>query len=167
MTTESQTVGATESSQAIIPQTTELNLDTEQQLGLALCMDMSKRLVAITGAAGTGKTTLLKTGYKEYTDSGYSVKLAAPTGKAAKRIEEVTGFPASTVHRLLEFSHPGEVDEKTGKVYGDSVPKRNMNNPLDCDVLFVDEYTMVNQNLHRDILDAMKPGSILRCFGVP
>lgn len=165
MTTDSQPVEVTESSQDTSPQTTEINLDTEQQQGLALCMDMSKRLVAVTGAAGTGKTTLLKKGYKEYTDSGYLVKLAAPTGKSAKRIEEVTGFPASTVHRLLEFSHPGEVDEKTGKVYGDSVPKRNMRNPLDCDVLFVDEYTMVNQQLHRDILDAMKPGSILRCFG--
>ena len=143
----------------------ELVLDTEQTLAVTLCMDTDKRIVSVTGPAGTGKTTILKTTYKAFIDAGYSVALCALAGKAARRITEVTGFPASTIHKLLEFSRPGEVDEKTGKYYGESRPKRDMDNPLIQDVIFVDEYAMVNQQLHRDILDAMKAGAIIRCFG--
>lgn len=143
----------------------EISLDSEQQLAVTLCMDLTKRIVSVTGAAGTGKTTILETTYAAFIEAGYSVKLAALAGKAAKRIEEVTGFPAMTIHRTLEFSHPGEVDPKTGKTYGISTPKRNMNYPIDCDVLFVDEYAMVNHELHRDIIDGLKRGALLRCFG--
>jgi exodeoxyribonuclease V alpha subunit len=165
MTTEPQPGEVTESSQDTTNQIQGLVLDTEQELAVTLCQDQSKRIVSVTGPAGTGKTTLLKKSFASYIEAGYRAALAAPTGKAAKRIQEVTGFDAMTIHRLLKFTHPGEVDEKTGKPFGVSQPRHNRNNPLEYDVLFVDEYTMVNHQLHRDIIDAMKPGSILRCFG--
>ena len=165
MTTEQQSVEVTASSPDTSLSIQDITLDTEQQLAVNSCMDMSKRIVSVTGAAGTGKTTILKTVYRQFIENGYSVALAAPTGKASKRIEEVTGFPSTTVHRLLEFTHPGEVDQKTGKPYGISQPKRHDRAPLDQDVIFIDEYTMINQQLHRDIISAMKPGALLRCFG--
>lgn len=165
MSTEQQSAEVTESSPDTFPTTQGIQLDTEQQTAVSLCMDMSKRIVSVTGAAGTGKTTILKNAYQQFVDNGYKVALAAPTGKASKRIEEVTGFPSTTVHRLLEFTHPGEVDEKTGKPYGMSIPKRMERRPLDEDIIFIDEYTMINHQLHRDIISAMKPGALLRCFG--
>lgn len=165
MTTEVQPEEVTESSLDTTNTTNEITLDTEQELAVSLCLDRSKRIVSVTGQAGSGKTTCLKKSFSSFIAAGYVTALAAPTGKAAKRIQEVTGFDAMTVHRLLAFSHPGEVDEKTGKPYGVSQPKYKRGNPLPYDVIFIDEYSMVNQELHRDIIDAMKPGSILRCFG--
>lgn len=165
MTTDPQSEAATESFQDTILTTNEIVLDTEQELAVSLCLDQTKRIVSVTGQAGSGKTTTLKKSFKTFIEGGYSAALAAPTGKAAKRIQEVTGFDAVTVHRLLEFNHPGDPDPKTGKVIGVSTPQRNRNRPLDYDVIFIDEYTMVNHQLHRDIIDAMKPGAILRCFG--
>lgn len=128
-------------------------------------MDITKRIVSVTGKAGTGKTTILKTTYTNFVDGGYTVALCALAGKAAKRINEVTGFPATTIHRLLEFSMPGELDEDTGKFHNDSHPKRCRKYPLDHDVIFVDEAAMINHQLYRDIIDAMKPGAIVRFFG--
>lgn len=165
MTTESQTDVPTVSSQDTSLTTQDIVLDTEQQLALKLCMDVNNRIASVTGPAGTGKTTILENAYKAYVDAGYSVALAALAGKAARRITEVTGLPASTVHRLLEFSHPGEQDPVTGKYYYESTPKRNMKRRLDQDVIFIDEYTMINHQLHRDIIDALKNGALLRCFG--
>ena len=165
MTTEAQSVEATESLVDTSLPTTEISLDTEQQAAVTLCMDITKRIVSVTGRAGTGKTTILKTTYANFVESGYTVALAALAGKAAKRINEVTGFPATTIHRLLKFSHPGEQDEVTGKYYTESAPKHNKQYPLDVDVIFIDEAAMVNQELYRDIIDAMKPGAIIRFFG--
>ena len=145
--------------------TLDIELDVEQQAAVELCMNIENRIVSVTGPAGTGKTTILKTVYKNFVESGYTVALAALAGKAAKRINEVTGFPATTIHRLLEFSHPGEPDPETGKYYIESLPKYNKRRPLPHDVIFIDEAAMVNQQLYRDILDAMKPGSIVRWFG--
>lgn len=123
------------------------------------------RLVAITGQAGTGKTTIMKEVYQRFTDAGHVVALAAPTGKAAKRISEATGIPATTLHRLLEFTHPGDPDEKTGKVLGFSKPRRDQYNTLQQSVVLVDEYSMVPHALNRQLIDAMPAGSVLRTFG--
>ena len=165
MTTEAPLAEATASLVDTTSQTAEIHLDTEQLAAVELCMDITKRIVSVTGKAGTGKTTILKTTYANYIESGYSVALAALAGKAAKRINEVTGFPATTIHRLLAFSHPGEQDEVTGKYHTESVPKYNRQNPLPHDVIFIDEAAMVNQQLYRDVIDAMKPGAIVRWFG--
>lgn len=145
--------------------TSNIVRDALQTQAIDLCLSTEKRIVAVSGQAGTGKTSIMKEVYNAFTAGGHFVALAAPTGKAAKRIGEATGIDATTIHRLLEFTHPGDPDEKTGKVLGVSVPKRKPSNPLAQDVILVDEYSMVHSQLHRDLVDAMPPGCLLRVFG--
>jgi exodeoxyribonuclease V alpha subunit len=102
--------------------------------------------------------------YKRLADQ-YKVALCAPTGKAAKRITEATGISAMTIHRLLEYPHPGEMDPKTGKALITTDPKRDRFNPLEVDVVLADEYAMVNQEVHRNLVDALPNGGCLRMFG--
>lgn len=143
----------------------EIDLDATQVEAINTCCDTNKRLAVINGAAGTGKTTILKKTYQNLVDAGYLVSLSSPTGKAAKRIYEVTGIQAMTNHRLLEYTHPGETDQKTGKVLGASFPRRNEANPLEYDVLLVDEAGMNQEEIHRNLIDAMKVGACIRLFG--
>jgi exodeoxyribonuclease V alpha subunit len=140
-------------------------LDPKQQEAVNLCTDTTKRVVGVTGAAGSGKTTILKQSYQALVDAGYNVALAAPTGKAAKRIYEVTGIEAMTNHRLLEYTHPGDPDPKIGRPVQFSYPRRTRSNPLEIDVLFVDEYAMVNNEIHRSLFDALPNGACIRVFG--
>lgn len=144
---------------------TDLALDTEQKAAVDLCCDTKQRIVGITGQAGTGKTTILRVVYDALTYAGYRVALCAPTGKAAKRIQEATGIPARTAHALLEFNHPGERDPKTGKTLYESKPKRTPYNPLEYDVVLADEYSMATPDLHRYMIDALPPKGCLRAFG--
>ena len=76
--------------------------DDLQSQAVTLCCDSTKNIVSVTGQAGTGKTTIMKKVYEAFINAGHSVALAAPTGKAAKRIAEATGIDAMTLHRLLE-----------------------------------------------------------------
>ena len=115
-----------------------MQLNEEQVKAVELCLDRSKRIVAITGAAGTGKTTVIKT-VLEQLDGAV---LAAPTGKAARGATQVTGKEAVTIHRLLEFPMPGEFDEETGKPLQVTVPKRNRMDPLTCNTVLCDEFAM-------------------------
>lgn len=142
-----------------------LTLDAEQKLAVELSCDLAKRIVAITGQAGTGKTTIIQTVYELLASAGYSVVLCAPTGKAAKRIFEATGIPAMTVHRLLEYPHPGERDPKTGKALITTEPKRDRYNPLEYQVVLCDEFMMVNQEVYRNLIDAIPRGGVIRMFG--
>jgi exodeoxyribonuclease V alpha subunit len=154
----------TEASSA--PSTPEITLDAKQEEAVNLCCDITKRVAAITGAAGSGKTTVLRKIHKALTEAGYSVVLCSPTGKAAKRIYEVTGIEAITIHRLLEYTHPGEPDPKTGKPVQFSYPKRTRSNPLEnVDVVLADEYAMVNNDVHRSLFDALPNGACVRVFG--
>jgi len=139
--------------------------DDLQSQAVTLCCDSTKNIVSVTGQAGTGKTTIMKKVYEAFINAGHSVALAAPTGKAAKRIAEATGIDAMTLHRLLEFTHPGDPDPKTGKVIGVSVPRRNRENRLEYTVVLVDEASMINQELYRDLIDALPPGGVIRFFG--
>jgi exodeoxyribonuclease V alpha subunit len=145
--------------------TQEFTLDPKQQEAVNLCTDISKRVVGVTGPAGCGKTTILKQAYNSLVDAGYNVALTAPTGKAAKRIYEVTGIEALTNHRLLEYTHPGDPDPKTGRPVQFSYPRRTRSNPLEVDILFVDEYSMANQEVHRSLFDALPNGGCIRVFG--
>lgn len=140
-------------------------LDNQQRVAVMACTDRSRRVVGVTGPAGTGKTTIIRTVTHVLTDAGYSVALAAPTGKAAKRIKEATGIPAQTFHRLLEYTSPGDPDPKTGKPVWVSYPQRNRMKPLLYDVIIGDEYAMVSKELHGDIVGAIKPGGRLLTFG--
>lgn len=140
-------------------------LDDKQRVAVMACTDRARRVVGVTGPAGTGKTTIIRTVSNALTEAGYSVALAAPTGKAAKRIKEATGIPAQTFHRLLEFTSPGDPDPKTGKPVWVSWPRRNRGSPLLHDVIIGDEYAMVNKELHGDVVGAIKPGGRLLTFG--
>lgn len=142
-----------------------MELAPKQVEAINASTDVSKRVVGVTGAAGTGKTTILKTAYNSLREAGYRCALTAPTGKAAKRIYEATGIEAFTLHRLLEYSHPGDPDPKTGKACGISAPRRNRQNPLEYDVVFGDEYAMVPDELHRNLFDALPAGACVRVFG--
>lgn len=144
---------------------TELVLDVKQQEAVRACTDRTRRLVGVTGRAGTGKTTIIRTVVGVLEGAGFTVTLAAPTGKAAKRIKEATGIAAQTFHRLLEFTSPGEPDPKTGKPMWVTMPRRHRSNPLPYDVVIGDEYAMINQELHGDITGAIKPGGRLLTFG--
>ncbi len=139
--------------------------DELQTLAVTLCCDTKNRIASVTGQAGTGKTTIMKKVYSTFIDGGHSVALAAPTGKAAKRISEATGIPAVTLHRLLEFTHPGDPDPKTGKIIGVSVPRRTREHRLEYSVILVDEASMINQEMYRDLVDAMPNGGLVRFFG--
>jgi exodeoxyribonuclease V alpha subunit len=97
-------------------------------------------------------------------EKGFDVAVAAPTGKAAKRITEATGLPAVTLHRLLAYTNPGELDAN-GKPCGSSFPRRNRASPLAYNAVLCDEYAMVNQEVHKALVEAMPARSILRVFG--
>ena len=142
----------------------ERDLDDEQIEAVNLACAVDKRLVGITGEAGTGKTTILAEIHRLLDANGYKVALCAPTGKAAKRIEEATGIKAVTCHKLLEFPKPRETDAK-GKALNPGFPQRNASNPLRYDVVLGDEYAMVPNEIHRFLIDALPRGGALRCFG--
>lgn len=139
--------------------------DSDQQRAIDKCCNLGERVVTVTGPAGTGKTKLLSSAFRRLSEDGLNCVLCAPTGKAASRIKEATQLPASTIHRLLEFTSPNEIDPKTGKPFGSSVPRKTSSNKLKYDAIFVDEYSMVNNQVHRALMDAMKPGCLLRAFG--
>lgn len=139
--------------------------DDTQLAAITRCCDMQQRIVPVTGVAGTGKTTIIKKVYEELTSAGYRVALCAPTGKAAKRIQEATGLPAMTIHRLLEYPHPGERDPVTGQALSSTDPKRDKDNPINEVVVLADEYAMVNHEVHRNLVYALPPGGRICMFG--
>lgn len=143
----------------------ELLFDQSQQEAIDLCLDPSQRIVWVSGGAGVGKTSIMKTVHDRWTDKGKSVQATAPTGKAAKRIREACAIDSKTMHAALEYPRPGEINKKTGKPLVSSHPKRDSTNPMEADVHLVDEYSMVNYEVHRNYLDAMKRGSLIRVFG--
>lgn len=147
------------------PSETPFSLDETQQKAVERCCDMSRRIVGVTGPAGTGKTTILRNVYDELTAAGYRVGLGAPTGKAAKRITEATGIPAMTFHRMLEYPLPGERDPETGEEPPPGLPRRNASKPVEYQVILGDEYKMVSSDLHRNIIDALPRGGCIRVFG--
>lgn len=142
-----------------------MNLDSLQLEAVNLCLDFSKRIVAVTGAAGTGKTTIIKEVVKRIKDKGMTYAVCAPTGKAARRISQVTGEEAITIHRLLEYPRPGERDPETGKALAPGEPKRGHDNPLLQQVVIADEYMMVSHELDRNLIDALNRGARLLVFG--
>jgi exodeoxyribonuclease V alpha subunit len=138
-------------------------LSMEQQHAVELCTDLSNTIVGITGGAGTGKTLVLGHVYNELQNAGVSVVLCAPTGRAAKRVQELTGIKAKTIHRLLEFPMPDEFEEMDPEFINE--PKRNKNNPIVERVIIVDESSMVGPTLFRQLMDALSKNGVVRFFG--
>ncbi len=116
-------------------------------------------LLVLTGGPGTGKTTTINTMIQFFESEGMSILLAAPTGRAAKRMTEATGYEAQTIHRLLEVS--GNPEEEGGI----SGFQRNRDNPLETDVLIIDEMSMVDISLMHSLLSAVMPGTRLILVG--
>ncbi|NLW78448.1 MAG: ATP-dependent RecD-like DNA helicase [Ruminococcaceae bacterium] len=123
----------------------------------AIAEALSHGVMVITGGPGTGKTTAVNAIIALYEQQAERVLLAAPTGRAAKRMAELTGRKAATIHRLLEVDFSR----------GDEFPrfKRNEKNPLRCDVLIVDEMSMVDAMLFEALLAALRPGCRLVMVG--
>jgi exodeoxyribonuclease V alpha subunit len=143
------------------PPKKEPRISMEQQHAIDLCCDLDNLVVGVTGGAGTGKTFVLGKTYEQLRADGVSVVLCAPTGRAAKRIQELTGIPAKTVHRLLEFPMPDEAD----KHLPPDEPKRNQRNPLVEQVVIVDESSMVSPSLYRFLMNALPKRGVVRFFG--
>lgn len=116
-------------------------------------------LLVLTGGPGTGKTTTINTMIQFFESEGMNILLAAPTGRAAKRMTETTGYEAQTIHRLLEVS--GNPEEE-GNVNGFM---RNRQNPLETDVLIIDEMSMVDLTLMHGLLSAVVEGTRLILVG--
>ena len=119
----------------------------------------AQQLLIVTGGPGTGKTTVMAGILQLFDELKLKTQLAAPTGRAAKRLSEVTGREASTIHRLLE----AQFDEQTGAMafYHDE------DAPLSCDAMIVDETSMVDLPLMASLLKALKPGCRLLLVGDP
>ncbi|MDG6093704.1 ATP-dependent RecD-like DNA helicase [Acetobacter sp. AN02] len=133
----------------------------ERKTGLALApsqqeavrLALSSKVLVITGGPGVGKTTLVNAILKIVTAKGTDVQLCAPTGRAAKRLSESTGLEGKTIHRLLE------TDPANGSF------KRDDTNPLTCDLLVVDEASMVDVLLMRSLLRALPDSAALLIVG--
>jgi exodeoxyribonuclease V alpha subunit len=134
-----------------VEQRTGLNLANSQKAAVRLAL--SSKVLVITGGPGVGKTTIVNAILQILAAKDIRLLLCAPTGRAAKRMNEATGFEAKTIHRLLE------VDPKGGGF------RRNTDNPLECDLVVVDETSMVDVLLMHALLKAVPDNSALLVVG--
>ena len=149
----------------------ELDLDIEQEIKRfekekniqfatsqksAICGAIENSIEVITGGPGTGKTTIINCITEVFEEAGMKVYMAAPTGRAAKRMTEATGREAKTIHRLLELG----VGEEEGSQFF-----RGEESPLDCDVLIIDEASMIDIMLMNSLLKAISIGTRLIIVG--
>ena len=134
----------------------ENNIKYEDLQRMAIATAANKGLLILTGGPGTGKTTTIKGIINVFEKQKLDIALAAPTGRAAKRMTELTGKEAKTIHRLLEV----EWDEDDKPVF-----RRDTKNPLDCNALILDELSMVDISLFASLLDALPLGCRLILVG--
>ena len=133
------------------------NTELDKMQRDAVITSMKNGISIITGGPGTGKTTTINTLIKMFESEGLEILLAAPTGRAAKRMSEATGFTAQTIHRLLELN--GSPDG------GIMNFERNESNPLEADVIIIDEMSMVDMFLMNALLKAITVGTRLVLVG--
>jgi len=137
----------------------QFQIELEEQQRIAVTEAAGNGLLVITGGPGTGKTTTINAIIKYFESEGMDLLLAAPTGRAAKRITETTGYEAKTIHRLLELSKLSE-DHENKFLF-----ERNESNPLETDVLIIDEMSMVDISLMHALLKAVTVGTRLILVG--
>jgi exodeoxyribonuclease V alpha subunit len=123
----------------------QLDITLAQKQVEAVKRAVTDKVLVITGGPGTGKTTIIKAILNIFSQCGIRIMLAAPTGRAAKRLSEATGQPAKTIHRLLEYSI-----QKGGF-------QKNDQTPLKCDLLIIDEASMIDTILMHHLLKAIPP----------
>lgn len=133
----------------------ELELELEEHQAQAVLTAVRSGVFVLTGGPGTGKTTTINAIIHFFEAEGMDILLAAPTGRAAKRMKETTKHEASTIHRLLELSKG--IDEKAPDTAAHF--ERNENNPLETDVLIIDEMSMVDISLMHALLRAVTVGT--------
>ncbi len=135
----------------------ELCIDFDELQKNAIKMAVENGVFVLTGGPGTGKTTTINGIIRIMENRGMSVSLAAPTGRAAKRMTELTGYEAKTLHRLLEV---GVAPDGVNHIF-----KRNQKNPLDCNAVIVDEMSMVDVTVFEALLAALPLGCRLIMVG--
>lgn len=142
-----------------IEKETGTRLDEMQKQAVAAAA--SHGLFILTGGPGTGKTTTINAIIRYFEEEGAELRLAAPTGRAAKRMTEATGYEAQTIHRLLELNGMPEEEQEGRAVHFD----RNSENPLEADVIIIDEMSMVDIALMHSLLLAVTAGARLILVG--
>jgi len=136
----------------------DLELDVLQQEAIKVAVQQG--VTVITGGPGTGKTTAINMILRYFEAEELEIQLAAPTGRAAKRMTEATGYEARTIHRMLEFMGTPGNDEDAAVRF-----ERNESNPLDADVIIIDEMSMVDIQLFYALLKAITVGTRLILVG--
>ena len=132
-------------------------VDFSEKQKKAIATSLASPVSVITGGPGTGKTTVINGIMDILKEAGLKTAIAAPTGRAAKRITETTGYEASTIHRLLEYTY---ADDEENLRFG-----RNRENPLDADAVIIDEMSMVDLLLMQALLRALTDGTRLLMVG--
>ncbi|MDF2541234.1 MAG: hypothetical protein K0S47_952 [Herbinix sp.] len=137
----------------------QFKIELDDQQKIAVSEAASNGVLVLTGGPGTGKTTTINAIIKFFETEGLEILLAAPTGRAAKRMTETTGYEARTIHRLLELTRMSEGQESKFSF------ERNETNPLETDVLIIDEMSMVDITLMNALLKAVTVGTRLILVG--
>ena len=136
-----------------------LDLELDELQSRAVVESVLHGVFLLTGGPGTGKTTTINMIIRYFEREGLDIMLAAPTGRAAKRMTEATGFEARTIHRMLELNGSLEEDGRKAS-FG-----KNQENPLETDVVIIDEMSMVDIHLFQALLKAIAPGTRLILVG--
>lgn len=150
--------------QAIARISEEEQMELDEWQAEAVRQAATHGLFVLTGGPGTGKTTTIRAMISYFVGEGYDIFLAAPTGRAAKRMSETTGYEAKTIHRMLEVNGAMSEAEESAKQIG-GMFERNEKNPLEADVIIIDEMSMVDITLLYALLKAVGAGTRLILVG--